>query len=242
MVPHTITKTVLFSLLLFVTNSCDCQKTNDDNYHNQRKQMVNEQIKERGIETNEILEAFKTVPRHLFVPIEIRNRAYGDYPLPIGYGQTISQPYIVAYMTEVLQPNKHMKVLEVGTGSGYQAAILSVLCKEVYTIEIVDSLAVRAVKVFDQLGYQNIKTKIGDGYKGWAEYAPFDAIIVTCAPTDIPVPLLEQLAEGGKMIIPAGQREGQVLYLIEKKNGEIISQGTIPVLFVPMVNEEGKLY
>jgi protein-L-isoaspartate(D-aspartate) O-methyltransferase len=157
--------------------------------------------------------------------------------LPIGHNQTISQPYIVAYMTEILNPDSNKKVLEIGTGSGYQAAILSLLYKEVYTVEIIEALGAKAKRLFDEEGYKNIKVKTGDGYEGWKEYAPFDAIIVTCAPTDIPQPLIEQLAEGGKMIIPVGGYYSQVLILLEKRNGKIIETETLPVIFVPMTRE-----
>lgn len=234
---------ILLTALVFITsNSCNSQKMKDDEYVLLRKEMVEQQMVERGIKDKDILEVFMAVPRHLFVPEEYIDKAYHDCPLPIGYSQTISQPYIVAYMTEILEPDKNMKVLEIGTGSGYQAAILSLLCKEVYTIEIIDSLAVRANKMFSFLGYNNIKVKIGDGYKGWKEHAPFDAIIVTCAPTNIPEPLLEQLAEDGKMIIPAGVEYNQKLYLIEKVNGEIEQTETLPVRFVPMIREDKGKY
>jgi protein-L-isoaspartate(D-aspartate) O-methyltransferase len=209
----------------------------EDDFTRLRQKMVDQQIKSRGIRNTNVLEAFMNVPRHIFVPVEYRDMSYDDTPLPIGFDQTISQPYIVAYMTEILKPDKNMKVLEIGTGSGYQAAILAILYKEVYTIEIIDSLAVRSKKIFEKEGYQNIKVKTGDGYNGWKEYAPFDAIIVTCAPAKIPEPLLDQLAEGGKMIIPAGESYNQKLYLIEKMNGKIKLKETLSVLFVPMTLE-----
>lgn len=230
------------TLILFTTVTCNSQKVKDDEYLHLRKNMVQQQIKERGIDSKNILEAFLSVQRHIFVPQEYRQMAYEDKPLPIGYGQTISQPYIVAYMTDILKPDKEMRVLEIGTGSGYQASILSLLCKEVYTIEIIDSLAIHAQETFTRQGYKNIKVKIGDGYNGWEEYAPFNAIIVTCAPTNIPSPLLDQLAEGGKMIIPAGERYNQILYLLEKKNGKILQTETLPVLFVPMMRPDKSQY
>ena len=168
--------------------------------------------------------------------------AYEDRPLPIGEGQTISQPYIVALMTETLELEKDMKVLEVGTGSGYQAAILAEIVKEVYSIEIVESLGLKAKKLLKTLNYQNIDLKIGDGYKGWEEHAPFDAIIVTCAPANIPDPLKNQLKEGGRMIIPMGGRMTQELVLLEKKKGKLIKQVVTAVRFVPMVRNDGKRY
>jgi protein-L-isoaspartate(D-aspartate) O-methyltransferase len=210
----------------------------EDDFTRLRQKMVEKQIKKRGIYAPNVLDAFMNVPRHIFVPEEYRNMSYDDTPLPIGFDQTISQPYIVAYMTEILKPDKNMKVLEIGTGSGYQAAILSRLCKEVYTIEIIDSLAARSKKIFEKEGYKNIRVKTGDGYNGWKEYAPYDAIIVTCAPTKIPQPLLDQLSENGKMIIPAGESYNQKLYLIEKINGKIRQKETLQVLFVPMTRED----
>jgi protein-L-isoaspartate(D-aspartate) O-methyltransferase len=213
----------------------------EDDFTRLRHKMVEQQIKNRGIRTANVLEAFMHIPRHIFVPLEYRNRSYDDTPLPIGYNQTISQPYIVAYMTEILKPDKNMRVLEIGTGSGYQAAILGYLCKEVYSVEIIDSLAARALNVFEKEGYKNIKVKTGDGYKGWKEYAPYDAIIVTCAPAKIPQPLLDQLAEGGRMVIPAGESYNQKLYFIEKENGKIRHKETLSVLFVPMLHDaDGK--
>jgi protein-L-isoaspartate(D-aspartate) O-methyltransferase len=213
----------------------------EEDFTKLRLKMVEQQIKARGIKSAAVLDAFKAVPRHIFVPIGYRNKSYNDTPLPIGFNQTISQPYIVAYMTEILEPDKNMRVLEIGTGSGYQAAILGYLCKEVYSVEIIDSLAIRSIKIFEKEGYKNIKVKAGDGYKGWKEYAPYDAIIVTCAPTKIPEALLDQLAEGGRMIIPAGESYNQKLYFIEKENGKIRHKETLSVLFVPMLHDaDGK--
>ena len=231
-------KFYILCLLLVVLsfNGCNGQNMKEEDFTRLRQKMVEQQIKNRGIRNANVLDAFIKVPRHIFVPEEYRNMSYNDTPLPIGYDQTISQPYIVAYMTEILKLHKNMKVLEIGTGSGYQAAILAYLCKEVYSIEIIDSLAIRAKKIFEEEGYKNIKVKTGDGYKGWKEYAPYDAIIVTCAPTKIPEPLLDQLAEGGRMIIPAGESYNQKLYLIEKINGKIRQKETLPVLFVPMIH------
>jgi len=214
----------------------------DDPFLKKRIEMVEKQIIARGVKNEKVIEAMKKVPRHLFVPEEYRHLAYTDGPLPIGYDQTISQPYIVAYMTEVLDLKENEKVLEIGTGSGYQAAILAEICKEVYTIEIIEDLANSAKKTLKELGYNNIYIKIGDGYKGWPEKAPFDAIIVTCSPTNIPKPLIEQLAENGRMIIPVGEWYNQQLVLLRKKNGKMIKENLIPVRFVPMVNERKKPY
>ena len=207
-----------------------------------RMNMVATQIESRGIDNKAILDAFIKVERHKFVSPEYIAMAYIDSPLPIEENQTISQPYIVAYMTESLELKPRDKVLEIGTGSGYQAAILAELCDSVFTIEIFESLAKKAAQRFSELGYNNIHLKIGDGYKGWKEYAPFDAIIVTCSPTHIPKPLIDQLAEGGRMIIPVGQTYVQQLVLLIKKNGKIREKEILPVRFVPMLNEEGKKY
>jgi len=174
------------------------------------------------------------VERHLFVPLPNRRFAYNDNPLPIGFDQTISQPYIVAYMTELLDLNKTDQVLEIGTGSGYQAAVLAEIVNKVYTIEIVEGLHKEATAQLRKLGYENVITRLGDGYNGWSEKAPFDAIIVTAAPPEIPEPLLQQLKEGGKMIIPVGPTYSvQKLILLKKKGGKIISEDLIPVRFVP---------
>ena len=205
-------------VLVFIALNCsNKQNLKEDKYFRMRKRMVEQQIKNRGIHDKKVLDALMNVPRHKFVPEEYKDHSYDDSPLPIGYNQTISQPYIVAYMTEILNPDKTKKVLEIGTGSGYQAAILSLLYKDVYTVEIIKALGEKAKRVFDEEGYNNIMVKIGDGFQGWKEYAPFDAIIVTCAPSNIPNPLVEQLAEGGKMIIPVGEYNNQVLCLLEKR-------------------------
>ena len=211
-------------------------------WESQRKQMVAMQIRARGIRHPDILRAMTTVPRHLFVPYRVRQDAYKDYPLPIGEGQTISQPYIVALMSAVLELDRNQKVLEVGTGSGYQAAVLAELAGQVYTLEIVASLGETAKSVLQQLGYTNVHVKTGDGYQGWPEQAPFDAIIVTCAPTHIPKPLQDQLAEGGKLVIPVGGHGHQELVLLAKIKGKILRHKIIPVRFVPMVDAEGKTY
>jgi len=205
-----------------------------DKYEPVRHKMVKTQIQDRGIFNIEVLEAMKKVPRHLFVPKEYVDEAYNDYPLPIGYGQTISQPYIVAYMTEALKPGKKKKALEIGTGSGYQAAILGEICNRVYTIEIVPELAKESAARLKRLGYTNITCKFGDGYKGWPEFAPYDLIIVTAAPETIPQPLIDQLAEGGRLIVPVGPASAvQELILITKKNGRTESKRLTFVRFVP---------
>lgn len=202
-----------------------------------REKMVREQIQDRGIIDPRIRNAFMKVQRHLFVRPEYRNRAYGDFPLPIEEGQTISQPYIVAIMTYVIAPDYKKKVLEIGTGSGYQAAILAELVREVYTIEIKEKLARSSKKLLTELGYRNITFKTADGYLGWKEHAPFDGIIVTCAPDHIPPPLIEQLATGGRMVVPISYSSTvQDLILIEKlPNGRLKKTDLIPVQFVPLI-------
>ena len=199
--------------------------------------MVEQQLKGRDIKDQRVLLAMGKVPREEFVPPESRAASYEDGPLPIGYDQTISQPYIVAFMTEQLRLKPSDRVLEIGTGSGYQAAILAELASEIYSIEIVEPLARGAEATLQRLGYKNVHLKIGDGYKGWPEAAPFDAIIVTCAPDKVPQPLIDQLKDGGRMIIPVGERFAQQLYLLEKKNGQLKESATLPVRFVPMARE-----
>lgn len=230
----------LIAFCLIVFNCCMGKKGEvEGNFEKKRRAMVAEQIEERGIKDRRVLEVMEKVPRDKFVPEKYRPLAYGDYPLPIGEGQTISQPYIVALMTECLNLKGDEKVLEVGTGSGYQAAILSELAQEVYTIEILEPLAKRAEELLQKLGYRNVKVKCSDGYLGWEEYAPFDGIIVTCAPDHIPQPLIDQLAEGGRMVIPVGETYfPQVLKLVEKREGKVIVQNVIPVRFVPMTGGE----
>ena len=202
-----------------------------------REEMVRRQIAEREVRDARVLGAMKAVPRHEFVPAELRGRAYEDRPLPIGYGQTISQPYIVAFMTEQLAPKPADRVLEVGTGSGYQAAVLARLVAEVFTIEIVEPLAARAKADLARLGFKNVQVRAGDGYRGWPEAAPFDAIIVTCAPDRVPEPLVQQLKEGGRMVIPVGDFGDQQLYLLEKRGGKVERRAVLPVMFVPMTGE-----
>ncbi len=198
-----------------------------------RKQMVDRQLRARGIKNKALLEVMSQVPRHRFVDPSVAHLAYSDRSLPIGYGQTISQPYIVAYMSEVAEITSEKKVLEIGTGSGYQAAVLSQLAKEVYSIEIIPDLAEKARQTLLKLGYNNVKVKTGDGYAGWAEYAPYDVIIVTAAPEQIPEPLLEQLKENGLMVIPVGTWYQDMMVLTKTAKG-LLEKKTIPVLFVPM--------
>jgi len=205
----------------------------------EREEMVRTQIAQRGISDTATLRAMRTVPRHLFVPPEQTREAYCDWPLPIGYGQTISQPYIVAYMTELVQPHKGIRVLEIGTGSGYQAAVLSEIVDTVYTLEIITELEKPAALRLQSLGYQNVVVKNADGYFGWEEHAPFDAIIVTAAAEHIPPPLLAQLKDDGKMVIPVGSPfMTQTLLLVEKRGKRISTKSLIPVRFVPLVRGE----
>ena len=198
--------------------------------------MAENQLMKRGINSPTVLNAMVNVPRHLFVPESLRYAAYDDSPLPIGCGQTISQPYIVAYMTQMINPHPGMRVLEIGTGSGYQAAVLSHIGCEVYSIESVEALHESAKKVFESLGMKNIYLKLGNGYGGWPEEAPFDAVIVTAAPENTPRELISQLKDGGRIIIPVGgAHEVQTLKMIEKKNGAVIESDLMAVRFVPMV-------
>lgn len=205
-----------------------------DGYATQRKSMVLTQIANRGVKDAATLEAMEKVQRHHFVPKEYRFAAYHDSPLPIGYGQTISQPYIVAYMTELTKPQKGMKALEIGTGSGYQAAVLAEIVDSVYTIEIVPQLGKSAEALLKRLNYTNVQVKVADGYHGWASKGPFDLIMVTAAAEHIPPPLIKQLKEGGRMIIPVGSPfMVQQLMLVEKRNGKVRTRSLIPVRFVP---------
>ncbi len=205
----------------------------------ERLRMVTRQIAGRGVRDERVLEAIRAVPRHWFVPQEKQSVAYNDRPLQIGYRQTISQPYIVAFMTELLEIEPGDKVLEIGTGSGYQATILAELTDQVYTIEIVEPLAKRTIASFEAHGYTKIHARIGDGYRGWPEQAPFQAIIVTCAPDDVPKPLIDQLAPGGRMCIPVGDRPGMQSLVLLRKNadGSIDRRHVLPVAFVPMTGE-----
>ena len=199
-----------------------------------RFQMVEDAVVAAGVTDPRVIQSLRDTPRHEFVPKKIRDRAYLDAGLPIGAKQTISSPFIVAYMTQELKPLATDKVLEIGTGSGYQAAILSPLVAEVYSIEIVESLGRRAAKTLKSLDYKNVFTKIGDGYKGWAKHAPFDKIIVTCSPEKIPQPLVDQLVDGGLIVVPVGERHQQTLYLMRKQDGVMKSEALRPTLFVPM--------
>jgi protein-L-isoaspartate(D-aspartate) O-methyltransferase len=203
----------------------------------ERERMVREQLVRRGIHDPRVLATMRKVPREEFVPPSYRHEAYEDRPLPLGEEETISQPYIVALMTELLRPQPGDRVFEVGTGSGYQAAILAKLVAEVYTMEIHASLAKRAEERLERQRYQNIHVKAGDAYQGWPEYAPFDGIIVTCALDHVPGPLIAQLKERGRMVIPVGEPKAQELYLFEKENGELKRQAVLPVVFVPMKRE-----
>ncbi|HMF45178.1 MAG TPA: protein-L-isoaspartate(D-aspartate) O-methyltransferase [Candidatus Udaeobacter sp.] len=229
---------LLFAVI--ATTGCGQQTSTTADFALQRQQMVEQQLKPRGINDVRVLAAMAKVPREEFIPVNARAGAYEDGPLPIGYDQTISQPYVVAFMTEQLRPKQGDRVLEIGSGSGYQAAILAELMAEVYTMEIVGPLAKTAEATLQRLGYQNVHIKVGDGYKGWPEEAPFDAIIVTCAPENVPQPLVDQLKDGGRMVIPVGERFAQQLYLLEKKNGQLKESATLPVRFVPMLREAQK--
>lgn len=201
----------------------------------ERDVMIQSHLKDRGIRSEAVIRAMLQTPREEFVPGEYRKHAYEDGPLPIGYGQTISQPYIVALMTELLEPKPGHRILEVGTGSGYQAAVLSGLVRDVYTIEIVTPLAERAKEVLSRLGFKNVHVRAGDGYLGWPEEAPFDAIIVTCAPEAVPEPLVKQLAEGGRLVIPIGERGGvQKLIRMTKTKGKLHEEEVLDVRFVPL--------
>jgi protein-L-isoaspartate(D-aspartate) O-methyltransferase len=224
----------VISLLAIGTDGAVVQ---GQNYEEERRTMVVRQIERRGISDKRVLQAMGEVPRHEFVPSEARTNAYDDRPLPIGFGQTISQPYIVAFMAEHLLLEPADRVLEVGTGSGYQAAVLSRLVTQVFSIEIVDELILRATSDLKRLGYQNVLVKSGDGYEGWPEFAPFDAVTVAAALDHIPQPLISQLREGGRMVIPIGNAHDQQLLLIEKHAGELRRRAICPVRFVPFIRK-----
>jgi protein-L-isoaspartate(D-aspartate) O-methyltransferase len=211
----------------------------EEPFAEQRERMVREQIEGRGIRNPDVLRALRATPRHLFVPASLRDYAYGDQPLPIGLGQTISQPYVVALMTELLAPAKTDRVLEIGTGSGYQAAVLAAMVKQVYTIEIVGELAKSARERLAAMGYRNVTVRQGDGYQGWPEEAPFEKIILTAAPVAIPQTLVDQLRPGGVLVAPVGENpETQELVVIEKTSaGALRRRSVAPVRFVPMVRE-----
>jgi protein-L-isoaspartate(D-aspartate) O-methyltransferase len=214
--------------------------TQTEGFETARKRMVEKQIMERGIEDERVIGAMLKVPRHEFVPSKYSHYSYRDTPLPIGHDQTISQPYIVALMTEEMNLSSADRVLEVGTGSGYQAAVLAEIVAEVYTIEIVEDLGNDARDRLEALGYENVHVRIGDGYIGWEEHAPFDRIIVTCAPTEIPQPLVDQLTEGGIMVIPVGNTGFQYLYRVKKVGGEAETEKVIPVSFVPLTGPNAR--
>ena len=227
-----------WTVLFFLLFSISCTQ-NDPNFDRLRKLMIKNQLQSRGIRDDAVLEVMRSVERHNFVPENYRDRAYSDGPLPIGHGQTISQPYIVAFMTEQLQVSSQHKILEIGTGSGYQAAILGELAKHVFTIEIIPELAEGAKNILNHLSYKNITVRAGDGYKGWPEEAPFERIMVTAAPAEVPQTLVDQLAPGGRMILPVGaQFLVQYLWVIEKDDqGTVTKEKILPVRFVPMVKE-----
>jgi len=223
-------------LLLFFLTSPEKSMLMAQNYEKLRNDMVDNQLKKERIRSQAVLDAMRTVPRHLFVPQNMQSYAYQDSPLPIGLNQTISQPYIVAYMSEQLNPVPCMKILEIGTGSGYQAAILAHLGCDVYTIELLEELAESAKRILTELNYHNVRVKCGNGYAGWPDEAPFDAIIVTAAPDKIPETLIEQLKDGGRIIIPVGPIHAvQSLKLLTKKDKKMIEKDLLPVRFVPMV-------
>jgi protein-L-isoaspartate(D-aspartate) O-methyltransferase len=206
-------------------------------YEAMRQKMVKEVLIDGGIKDERVLDVFRKIPRHEFVAVEHRQKAYFDMAIPIGEQQTISSPFIVAYMTQSLDTKPTDKVLEIGTGSGFQAAVLSPLVKEVYSIEIVEQLAKSADRTLKRLGYKNVVTKAGDGYLGWTEHAPFDKIIVTCSPEEVPQPLVDQLREGGLLVVPVGERFRQTLYLMRKKDGKLEREALLPTLFVPMTGK-----
>jgi len=204
-----------------------------------RRRMVEEQIKPRGIKDQRVIDVFAKVERHKFIPEELRDSSYADHPIPIGEGQTISQPFIVALMTECLDLKGSEKVLEIGTGSGYQTAILAELAKEVCTVERIHVLSDDAGQLLSELGYKNIKFKVSDGTLGWKEESPFDRIIITAAAPKIPLPVTEQLKEGGKLILPLADSFGQMLTLVTKKNGQMVAENICPVIFVPLIGKHG---
>lgn len=208
-----------------------------DRFRDARRNMIERHLRNRDITDPRVLEVMQRIPRHLFVPENVRDSAYEDRPLPIGRGQTISQPYIVALMTQLAQPRPDSRALDVGTGSGYQAAVLGELCREVYSIEIVEELAQQSAELLARLGYENIHVRSGDGYQGWKEHAPFDLIIVAAAPPHVPKPLIEQLAPGGRMIIPVGRFQQDLMIIEKSKDGTLKQWSEIPVAFVPMTGE-----
>jgi protein-L-isoaspartate(D-aspartate) O-methyltransferase len=228
--------TLFLGLAMIASQSGPAEQTATDSTATNRRRMIQEQIEARGISNRAVLDAMTRVPRHIFVPPQARPSAYEDRPLPIGFGQTISQPYIVAYMTEALQLSRDHRVLEIGTGSGYQAAVLSLLSREVYSIEIVPELADSARRTLTAGEYTNVQVRTGNGYLGWPERAPFARIIVTAAPPEVPRALIEQLEVGGMMLVPVGTLF-QEMTIVRKTASGVTEQRTIPVRFVPMVNK-----
>jgi len=236
-----ILKNAIWFFAFFILQQALISFAAEDTYAEKRRQMIEQDIRGRGIKDPVVLRVMGAVPRHSFVNASLRSRAYADHPLPIGEGQTISQPYVVALMTEALRLRQGDRVLEIGTGSGYQAAVLAGIVKEVYTIEIRKTLAGRAEKTLVDQGYRNVKVKFGDGYFGWEEYAPFDAIIITAAANHIPPSLIRQLKENGRLIVPLGSTVYyQMLTLATKRKGELEVEQLSPVAFVPMVGEMRK--
>ena len=229
----------LFVLVLAVS-ACQKRPASTSEFAAARQKMVEQQLKPRGIHDDRVLAAMGKVPREEFVLENLRAQSYSDAALPIGHDQTISQPFIVGFMTEQLRPQPTDRVLEIGTGSGYQTAVLAELVKDIYTIEIIEPLAKDASARLARLGYNNAHVKVGDGFQGWPEVAPFDAIIVTCAPDKVPPPLAQQLKEGGRMIVPVGNGIDQQLFLLEKKDGQIAERAILPVRFVQMAGEAAK--
>lgn len=233
------TAVLALAITAVVTVTAEVHWQGTDQRVQERTRMIDQQIRGRGVRNERVLEAIARVPRHLFVPEAHRPEAYGDHPLPIGRGQTISQPYIVAYMTELLDPRPEHRVLEIGTGSGYQTAVLAELVREVYSIEIIDELAERARGVLTSLGYTHVRLRTGDGYRGWPEAAPFDGILVTAAPPEIPQALVDQLAVGGTLVVPVGPTGNvQMMTVVRKSADGTTIDRTIPVQFVPMVEPD----
>ncbi len=224
------------TLTIAVSTVLSCMSASPRDFVQARERMVTEQIVRRGVQDSLVIEAMRSVLRHAFVPASLADEAYADHPLPIGHGQTISQPYIVAVMTELVALQPGARVLEVGTGSGYQAAILAEIADSVYTIEVIPELAKRAVGTLTRLGVRNVKVRTGDGYQGWPDAAPFDAIVVTAAPDHIPQPLVDQLVIGGRMVLPVG-REEQNLIVVTRTSEGASARHEIPVLFVPMTGQ-----
>jgi protein-L-isoaspartate(D-aspartate) O-methyltransferase len=231
---------LIFPIFLFSCSADNVKEKSDKDYKAMREEMVEHQIKERGIKNKLVLDSMLKVERDRFIPDSCKDEAYSDSPLPIGEGQTISQPYIVALMTECLVPKADHKILEIGTGSGYQAAVLANIVREVYTIEIVETLANSAKELLKNLGYKNVEVKCGDGFAGWKEKAPFDGIVVTAACDKVPQPLFDQLKEGGRMAIPIGSTLNyQTLTIITKENSKMKKSSVTGVIFVPLTGDHG---